>query len=319
MGIYKDFIIFIVGFFIIIKSADLFTSAAESIAIFFNIPRVIIGLTIVSMATTFPELTVSALSSYLGQSGIAIGNATGSCLANIGLILPAAAIIREVSFNPQVIKRELVFLLAASVLLFFLMWDGNLSSKEGVLLLTLFIAFYAYVIRREFGKARKGKNERAAGDKKYSLGKDVAKFGAGAIGVVACAKWAIIPAAVNIAHYFKVPEIVIGITMVAVGTSLPELVTAIIASVKKMGELALGNVIGANILNLLWVLGASSLIKPLAVDRQTRIVTMPLVIVFAVLVFIFTRTQARLSRNEGVALFCLYAGYIFYIVKFAYI
>ena len=144
------------------------------------------------------------------------------------------------------------------------------------------------------------------------------KFLLGSAGVVASAKYAIIPSGVAIANYLKVPEIVVAVTLIAIGTSLPELVTAVVASVKKLGGLAVGNVIGANILNMLWVLGFSSMISPLKIDVQTKFVTMPLVIGFALLIFLFTRKSLVLNKTNGFILMFLYFGYMVYIVRFAY-
>ena len=315
MGIYKDFIILIIAFFVIIKSADLFTSGAEGIARGFRISRVIIGLTIVSLATTTPEFTISALSSYMGVGGIAVGNAVGSCLANIGLILAVAAIIRAISFNPTVIKKELLFLIITVIILYLLALDGNLTFWDGLFLCFLLVSFFTYIILREL-KSRKTRKEEKFSN--YNIKKDSFKFLIGTLGVVLSAKYAIIPSAINIAHFLKVPDIVIGLTMVALGTSLPELVTAVVASFKKMGELAAGNVIGANILNILWVLGFSSLINPLNIDIQTKRITLPVMFFITLLMFIFSRTKFRLTRKEGLILFVIYAGYIFYIFKFAY-
>ncbi len=315
MGIYKDFIILIVGIFVIVKSADLFTSAAEAIAAFFKISRIIIGLTIVSIATTMPEFAVSALSAKMGEGGIALGNATGSCLANIGLILATAAVIRTLHFDPRLIKQEIVFLIGVCGFVFLLMLDGVLGFSDGVLLCVLLGVFFGYVIARELKAKAKDTNTRT---QTRPINKDVVKFILGAAGVVAAAKYAIIPSGVAIANYFKVPEIVVAVSMIAIGTSLPELVTAVVASAKKMGELAAGNVIGANILNMLWVLGFSSIISPLNIDSQTKLVTMPLVIAFALLIFLFTRRKLVLQKHHGIILLLLYSGYMFYIVKFAY-
>ncbi|MFH1459452.1 MAG: calcium/sodium antiporter [Candidatus Omnitrophota bacterium] len=315
MTIYTDIIILVIGIIVIIKSADLFTTAAESIALFFNIPRTIIGLTIVSFATTMPEFAVSAFSSYMKVPGIALGNATGSCLANIGLILAVAALINAVHFDALTVRKELPFLIMISGFCFLLMYDGVLSFLDGVILCGVFSGFLVYVVHRGIG-ARK---ENKPGIKQViNIKLSGVKFLLGAAGVVLSARLAIIPSGMAIAKFLKVPEIVIGVTMIAVGTSLPELVTAVISSIKKMGDLAAGNIIGANILNLLWVLGASSIINPVTIDLQTKIVTMPLVIMFSVVLLLFTYKDLVLSKIEGLMYLVLYSGYILYIVKFAY-
>ncbi|MCK4261678.1 calcium/sodium antiporter [bacterium] len=319
MGIYKDFIIFIIGILVIIKGADFFTTGAEGIAKAFRIPRVIIGLTIVSVATTAPEFIVSTISSHMGVGGMAVGNAVGSCLANIGLILAVAAIIRAIGFNPKVIKQELLFLVMLVIILYLLMLDGNLSFGDGSFLCFLLVVFLTCIILREL-KAKRGSKEKILIpiQPTYNIKKDSIRFLIGAAGVVLSAKYAIVPCGINIAHFLGVPEIVIGLSMVALGTSLPELVTAAIASFKKMGDLAAGNIIGANILNILWVLGFSSLINPLNIDGQTKTVTMPVVFFITLLMFLFARTKFKITRSEGLILFVIYAGYIFYILKFAY-
>ncbi|MCD5390912.1 calcium/sodium antiporter [candidate division NPL-UPA2 bacterium] len=338
MGIYKDFIIFAIGILVIIKSADFFTAGAEGIAKAFRIPRVIIGLTIVSFATTAPEFITSTISSHMGVGGMAVGNAVGSCLANIGLILAIAVIIRAISFNPKIIKQELLFLVILVIILYLLMLDGKLAFWNGLFLCFLLIVFFAYIISREL-KGRRESQENILSNypsplpsphmgeackkeipiqSNYNIKKDSFKFLIGAAGVILSAKYALIPSGVKIAHFFGVPEIVIGLSMVALGTSLPELVTAVAASVKKMGGLAVGNVIGANILNILWVLGFSSLINPLNIDTQTKTITMPIVFLITFLIFLFSRTKFKITRSEGLVLFLIYAGYIFYIVNFAY-
>ncbi len=315
MAIYKDYFLFIIGVLAIIKSADLLTTGAEQIARALQIPRVIMGLTIVSLATTAPEFIVSTISSYMGSDGIALGNALGSCIANIGLILAIAAIIRVVRFPPRVIKQELGFLLAIIAILYTLVLDNKLSFVEGLFLCVLLVAFFAYIVMREL-KSRSANTENAR-PSQVKLN-DIAKFLIGGGGVFFAAKYAIIPSGINIARFLGVPEITIGLSVVALGTSLPELVTAIVASVKRMGSLAAGNIIGANILNILWVLGAASMINPLHVDAQTKFFTLPVVFSLTLIMFLFSRTRLALSRKEGIVLLVAYFSYIFFIFKFAY-
>lgn len=312
----KDIIIFIIGIIVIVKSADLFTNGAEGIAVAFKIPRLVIGLTIVSLATTAPELTVSAISAHAGSSGIAIGNALGSCLANIGIILALAAIIRPINFDTRILREELPFLIVALLMLGILLADNNISALDGLVLLAMLVLCYTYIVLRETrDKRRLNSNDKRPAS---NINKHMLRFFAGAIGVVAAAKYAIVPSAVNIAHSLGVPEIVIGLSIVAIGTSLPELSTAIAASLKNMGEMAAGNVIGANIINILLVLGVSASINPLSVDAQTKITTLPVLVVVTLIMFLFSRTGLKLTRSEGVLLLAAYSGYIIYIFGFAY-
>lgn len=316
MGIYRDFIVLIVGILVIIKSADFFTSGAQGIARIFRIPRMIIGLTIVSIATTAPEFTVSTISSYMNSGGIAVGNALGSCIANIGLILGIAAILHPIDFEKRTIRQDIPLLLSALVIFTLLILNNELTRLDGAFLVLLFVIFISFVVMRQLRGKKADKQKEDQGE--HKTGAYVLKFAIGAAGVVLSSKYAIIPSSVNIAHFFGVPEVVIGLSMVALGTSLPELMTAIVASVKKMGDLAAGNVIGANILNILWVLGASSMIRPLGIDPQTKLITIPVIFGITLLMFLFSATKLRLSRREGVALLAVYVGYIFYIFNFAY-
>jgi cation:H+ antiporter len=317
MNIYKDIFIFIVGILVIIKSADFFTAGAEGIAKAFRIPRIIIGLTIVSLATTAPEFTVSVVSSYMKAGGMAVGNAVGSCLANIGLILAIAAVINPLKFNPRIFKREMPFLIFIIFILYFIMMSDNwLDLGDGIILCLFLVGFLISIIVTEIKNSRHQPPENNRAD--YNLKKDGFRFLTGAAGVVLCARYAIVPGGINIARFLGVPEIVIGLSMVAVGTSLPELFTAIAASSKKMGEIAVGNVIGANILNLLWVLGFASMVNPLRIDAQTKKVTMPVMFLLTLVMFAFSRTKFRVSRPEGLFLAAAYTGYIFYLFKFAY-
>ncbi|MFC1674556.1 calcium/sodium antiporter [Candidatus Omnitrophota bacterium] len=313
--IYKEVLIFIIGFAVIIKSADFFTEGAEGIAAAFHIPRLVIGLTIVSLATTFPEFTVSSISSYMGSSGMAIGNALGSCICNMALILAVAALISPLRLKSRSVKPEIIFFISSVLILYLFILDGRLARWEGLLLILLLAAFFVFIIKREL-KAREGSDQERLRD--INIRACAIKFLAGAAGVVLSAKYAIIPSGINIAHFLGVPEIVIGLSIVALGTSLPELAAAGVASFKKMGELAVGNVIGANILNILWVLGGASMIRSLNVDFQTLSFTMPVVLLIGALVLLFARSGFRLTRAEGSVLLLIYAGYIFYIFGFAY-
>jgi cation:H+ antiporter len=209
------------------------------------------------------------------------------------------------------------FLIISVIVLYFLIFDGRLSFTDGLLLLLLLTALFIQIISREVKSAVVIK-EGIIPPQKDKTKKNIFKFVIGAFGVVFSAKYAIIPSGTNIAHFLKVPEIVIGLSIVALGTSLPELTTAVVASFKKMGDLAAGNVIGANILNILWVLGSSSMINPLSIDIQTRKITVPFMFLITLLLFLFSRTSFRLTRKEGAVLFLIYIGYIFFIFKFAY-
>ena len=322
----KDFIIFIIAIAVIIKSADLFTSGASGLAQALRIPRMIIGLTIVSLATSAPEFSVSTISSSMGLGGMAVGNALGSDIANIGLVLGLAAMVRSIHFQPKLIKLELKFLLGTILFLFLLMlnfrsgWggifkEGNLGFGDGLLLSILLIGSFIYIVRRELKRRRETIKDSVPSP---GMRRALLKFLLGSVGVIAAAKYGIVPSGISIANFLGVPKVVIGLSLVALGTSLPELFTALVAASKGMGDIAAGTVIGSNIVNILWVLGTSSLINPLAIDSQTLRVTMPVLLSLTLLMLIFARSGFRLVRWEGGVLLLIYSAYLAYLFKFAY-
>jgi cation:H+ antiporter len=245
-----------------------------------------------------------------------VGNALGSCIANICLILGLAAVIRKVPLRGSILKRELPFLIFVIPVVFVLGLNGVISKAQGAFLFMLEIAFVVYIVKRE-GEIRK---KDVVEEKQIYrvLKKDYLKFIFGIAGVVVAARFAIIPGAVGIANRFGVPETVIALSVVAIGTSLPELVTAITASLKNMGDLAAGNVIGANLMNLLCVVGLSALLNPLKIDGQIIAVTLPLVFLISALLFVFSKTGESLSRREGSIFLGIYILYTFYMFMFAY-
>ncbi|MCD5401885.1 hypothetical protein LR013_04790, partial [candidate division NPL-UPA2 bacterium] len=211
-------------------------------------------------------------------------------------------------------------------LLFLLMLDfwrgpdilegGTLSFGDGLLLSLLLVGSFLYIVKRELRIRKKIVND--SDPPPSSIKKDLLEFLIGAVGVIASAKYGIIPSGLNIARFLEVPEVVIGLSMVAVGTSLPELFTVLVAVFKKMGGLAAGTIIGSNIINILWVLGTASLVSPLAIDSQTLQVTMPVMLSFTVVMLLFARSSWRLVRWEGAFLFLVYSAYLVYFFKFAY-
>lgn len=293
---------FLAAVLIIAKAGDAFVDAACGIARSYGVSRAVIGLTLVSFATTVPEFFTSTIASALGDVGIAYGNAVGSVIANTALILAVPVLAVSVSVEKERLQEASVLLgLGAAIILLTL--DAELSRHEGFLLLFILALFLKFVIRREAKKGGKSRPEKESALRyKFSI------FGISAVGI-AIASRMLIYSGVGVAQFFGIPEIVIGLTMVAVGTSIPELATAIISSIKKVPELSLGNIIGANILNLMWVLGTSSAIRPLPVDLGTVWFGNSMMLGIIVLLIAFIR-QGRLGRQHGILLLALYAFYL---------
>lgn len=304
-------IMFIIGLFCIVKGGDVFVDAATWIAEATKIPKFIIGATVVSFATTLPELLVSAFATAEGSNGIAVGNAVGSVTANVGLIMsisilciPALVKRSEVAF-----KGSLMILAIAALFAFSL--NGTLTIIPSIIMLIIFLVFMAENIIS--GKKMMG-IEHVENTPKAS-GKDIAinivKFVLGAAGIVVGSDLLVDEGTV-IATNLGVSEAIIGVTLIAVGTSLPELVTTITAIVKKQSDLSIGNIIGANIIDLTLILPICSFISggKLEIIKQSSFLDMPVCLAIICIAIIPTIIFKKLTRLQGIAMLCIYIGYV---------
>ena len=301
-----SFVGLVVGLVMIIKGADIFTDAAVWIAKKTGLPKVIIGITIVSLATTLPEFAVSVFASYSGHVSMAVGNAVGSCICNIGLILGLVLIIKEFKVERAGFVTRGIFMIIVGAVVFALSYDLTISRMNGLILFA-FLALFIVVIYRELKNMKivEKKEEKVSG----TWGPKLLIFLLGSIIVVVGSRL-VVDSGVKIAHFFNVPEIVISITLIALGTSLPELVTALTATFKGHQDLSLGNIIGANILNLTWVVGGASIVNPLTITKSNLFTDLPVMLFFMVMLFIFGLTKKRLGRLEGIVLFASYIAFI---------
>ncbi|MGL4773833.1 MAG: calcium/sodium antiporter [Clostridium sp.] len=317
-----SYILLIVGFILLIKGADIFVDGASTVAKKFGIPSVIVGLTIVSLGTSAPELAVSLISSFQGSNEIAVGNVLGSNMFNTLVVLGATAVVTPLVIKKNLIKRDFLINVVVTVLLFFFISasggkDGFLSRGEGLVLLALCIAYTIFLII----SARNTEVELAAEEeealKNFKPLANTILIIVGAAGIVIGGK-IVVDAATNIALSIGMSEKLVGLTIVAVGTSLPELVTSLVAAKKGETEIALGNVLGSNIFNILLILGASSSIMPITVAANLGIDVLFLIaisVIIGVMVFINKKEDIKkLNRIEGFTLIALYVGYLAYIV-----
>lgn len=306
----------ILGLAVLVWSADKFVDGAVGIAEFCGMSTLLIGMVIVGFGTSAPELTVSAISASQGNPALALGNAYGSNIANIALILGATALISPILMQRSVIRGDLPILIAVSLLSIALVWDGSVVRWNGVLLLVVFALVMAYSIWRELKKARveasNSVEEESAG-KQTSLGKSIFWLVLGLALLVASSR-ALVWGAVEIARTLGVSDLLIGLTIVAIGTSLPELASSIAAARKGENDLALGNIIGSNLFNTLAVVGLAATISPM--DKIEKAVTyrdMPLMtaLTVALIVLGFRRKgEGRLNRIAGAILLTVYVGYL---------
>ena len=316
-----NIVVLIAGFFALIKGADVFVDGSAALAKNFKIPTLIIGLTVVAMGTSAPELAVSVSAGLQGANEIALSNVVGSNIFNILVILGACAVVSPVPVGPVALKRDFPVSLIAT---FFVLaavagpvaLNGELiksdmySDASRVSRLTagiLLCAFAAYILYLIYD-AKKNPAQHDGVDEKMSTLKCFAFIVIGIVMITAGGK-AVVYAAREIALAAGVSETLVGLTIVALGTSLPEFVTSIIAARKSQTELAVGNVIGSNIFNLMLVLGTSASIRPIAVNTAS-VYDLTILATVSVLSYIFCITHRKITRVEGAVMLAIYAGYI---------
>lgn len=306
-------LLFAAGLVCIIKGGDLFVDAAGWIAEASGIPKFIIGATIVSFATTLPEMLVSVFAALEGNADIAVGNAVGSVTANTGLIMCLSLVCMTCLMERRQFGVKACLLLAAILSLFGFTRDGRLSVAEGLLVLVIFAGFLAESLisaRREQGTERKAEGERPAVSGKTVAG-NIVKFVLGAEGIVLGAQL-LIDNGSAIAALLGVPDAIVAATMIAVGTSLPELVTTLTAIRKKESSLSVGNIIGANIMDLTLILPLCSLIlgKPLPVQSQGMLLDIPACLIICAAVLVPALWKGKFQRWMGFLAGGLYIVYL---------
>lgn len=313
-------ILFILGFVILIKGANLLVDGSVSIAKKFKVSSIVIGLTIVAFGTSTPEFVVNMVASFKGNSEIAIGNILGSNIANILLILGISSIINPITAKRNTVLKEIPLSLLAIVILGIMANDkmldresfSDISRLDGFVLLLFLIIFLYYVfsITKTPGDIALEKEQ----IKVFSYTKSIMFIILGIIGLAVGGKW-IVDGAVNIAQYLGVSQSFIGLTIVAGGTSLPELATSAVAAYKKQSDIAIGNVVGSNIMNIFWIIGFSAIIRPLPFNAKSNI-DIAVAIYASVMLFVmmFMGTKRVIDRREGIFLVMSYFIYILYLI-----
>ena len=302
----------IVGFALLIVSADLLVDGASGIARKFHIPEIIIGLTIVSIGTSMPELFVSITSALDGYSDMAIGNIIGSNLSNLLLILGLSAIIKPVVFQKETRLYEIPMCLIFTIILMcFCNSENGISREEAIILLLLFCFFIGYTI---FMGKRESKNSiieiNVNESKKNNTIKDIILIVFGIVGLKIGGDLAV-NNAVDVANYFNISEKIISLTILAVGTSLPELVTSVTAAIKGNSDIAIGNIIGSNIFNILLIIGVSALIKPITYNVTYNFdLSILLLSTIILAIFPFIPPKEKMSRSNGIIYFLMYIVYL---------
>ncbi len=313
MEIVYQVVLLVIGFVMLIKGADWFVEGASKIADRFGIPQLVIGLTIVAMGTSAPEAAVSIASALKGSAEITIGNVLGSNILNVLVILGLTAVVRAIAVQNSTIKYEIPFTIIVTGLMGVLgLTDGVISRGEGVILWGCFLVYMAYLLVM----AKKGQSadaEEKKDEKKDPMWKLILLVIIGVVLIVFGSDFSV-NAASELAKIFGMSERLIGLTIVALGTSLPELVTSVTAAIKGKADIAVGNIVGSNIFNILFVVGTTALITPVAYSANFMVDTITAVAIM-VLLLICVLPKKKLGRPAGAIMLVGYVAYFIYLIQ----
>lgn len=302
-----------VGFVLLVKGADWFVEGASRVAEKFGIPQLVIGLTIVAMGTSLPEAAVSVSAALKGSAEITIGNVVGSNIMNVLLILGITSVITPIAVQMSTVKYEIPFVILVSAVLMGIGYTDNVVGRvDGVILWALMLCYLGYLLVM----AKKGEGlseEMPETDKPMPVWKMLLLIVAGAVMIVVGSDVAV-DAATELARIFGMSERLIGLTIVAFGTSLPELVTSATAAIKGKADIAVGNIVGSNIFNILFVVGTSALITPVAYAANFFVDSI-VCIATAILLWVLVVRKKRLGRAGGAVMLVCYAGYFIYLIR----
>ena len=299
-----------IGFVLLIKGADFFVDGSSAVAKLLRVPPIIIGLTVVAMGTSLPELAVSVTAAMSGNNALAVSNVVGSNIFNLMVVCGVCALFCPLTVSRGTLTGEFPFSVIVAVVLMVLGWLGmTLGHIDGFILLLLFVGFLLWMIR----SAQKARNESEAEDE-YEIRPiwQCIVYIVGGAAAIAAGGQIVVNAASAIATSFGMSQNLIGLTIVAFGTSLPELATSVVAARKHEVDMALGNVIGSNIFNILFVLGVAAAIHPM-VFQMENIIDIIVLVVMSIIVLCFAWTKQKLVRWEGFTMLVMYAAYVVYI------
>lgn len=313
MQIAIQLLLLVVGFCLLMKGADWFVEGASGIADKFGIPQLVIGLTIVAIGTSLPEAAVSISAALKGSAEITIGNVVGSNIMNILVILGLTSVICAVPVQKSTVKYEIPFVIIMTVILAMLgLFDNTVGRLDGIILWVLMGVYMVYLLRM----AKKGTaQEEEQKEKKQPVWKLLLMVVVGAVMIVGGSD-VTVDAATKLATIFGMSERFIGLTIVALGTSLPELVTSVTAAIKGKADIAMGNIVGSNIFNILFVVGTTAVITPV-VYSSTFLIDSLIAIGAAVLLLLCVLRKQRLTRPGGLIMLAGYAGYFVYLIRFS--
>ena len=303
------------GLALLYYGAEALVRGSSSLALRLGLSPLVVGLTVVAFGTSSPELVVSLKAGLAGQGNISVGNVVGSNICNLGLILGLCALVTPVATTSQIVRMDIPIMIAVTAFAIFLLSNGTLTRTEGTLLATLLLAYVIFSIRlarRQPADALGAEFGEAVKVSKRGLAVDLLMVAGGLVLLIFGARF-LVDGAVIIARAFGWSEALIGLTVIAIGTSLPELATSLVAAVKKEADIALGNIVGSNIFNLLGILGITAMVTPLA-ESGISLLDYAVMAVFALVLWPMAYHQKRITRLEGAILLAGYATYVSWLV-----
>lgn len=304
-----NLIFIVVGIALVLWGADRLTDGAVALADRMGISQVVIGLTVVAMGTSMPEFTISLLSAIKGTTGLAVGNVIGSNIFNSLLIVGTSAVVAPMLILKSTVRKDIPFALVASMMLYLLSQDGQISRWDAAILFVFFMIFMTITIKESKSADSKKEDTQI---KSIKVWKAVAFLLIGLTGLILGSN-IFVNGATKLATTLGVSDAVIGLTIVAGGTSLPELATSVVASRKGNSGIAIGNVLGSNVFNILMILGITGLITPMSIHGITQ-VDLTMLVVSMILLWLFSFTKYKIERWEGAILSILFIGYIIYLI-----
>lgn len=315
-----DILMLVGGVGVIFFGAEWLVRGAARLATRLGVHPVVLGLTIVSLGTSAPELVVAVVASARGASGLALGNVMGSNLANIGLILAVSAMVRPLTVSSRVVTREVPIMLLITFLIYPVLMNFHVSRLEGLGLIGLLIVYLVFVFRvvrdeddKILGDLEKFAKETAGLDARAAV-RIAGLLLMGSVGL-ALGGFAVVEGATAMALKLNISDSVIGFTAVAIGTSMPELATSVVAAYRKEADIAVGNVIGSNVFNLTGILGVAALVRPLDVEQAVLSVEFPAVVIISVLLVPIVRANLTIRRSEGAVLLAAYMALAFWVLS----
>ena len=316
----REILLFIGGVGVLFFGAEWLVRGSSRLAASLGVSPIVVGLTVVSMGTSAPELVISVVASLGGNPDLAIGNVMGSNLANVGLVLGISAILRPLHVSARVVTREVPVMILITAALLPLIWNHHIGRLEGVLLLTMLVCYLSFVLRTAKEDDPEAPDEyevpadEAVGLTSRTIVRDIVFIFLGVVGLLLGA-FAIRESAVLLAQAMGISELVIGLTLVSIGTSLPELATCAVAALRQEADIAVGNILGSNVFNIAGVLGVTAIVAPLQISPDVLRFYFPAVMFITILMVPIVRMRLVIRRREGVVLLCAYLALGYWILS----